>query len=463
MPIETQVLVIGAGPGGYVAALKLAKLGQKTLLVEKDRLGGVCLNVGCIPSKGLIHSAGILHKARKTPGLEAPDLRLNLSKAQDWKNAMVAGLSRGIAALAKGNNVEVLSGTARLTGPHEAEVTTSTGTEKVTFEKALLATGSRPIAIPGFDFDGTHVLSSTDVLDLREIPGRLLVIGGGAIGLELGTLFAKLGCQITVVEFLPQILSGLEPDLVAPVQRGLQRLGVEILTSAKARSFKTSPNGLLVSVETPAGDKVFETDKILLSVGRSPNTKDLGLESVDIACDSKSHILVNEAFQTKVDSIYAIGDVIGPPYLAHKASHEGLLAAARIAEKKAGTRGNIPAVVFTDPEIAAVGESEAAARSRGAEIVTGKFPFAALGKAQAIRETEGFVKLVADKNTHKILGGAIVGPGASDMIGEICLALKLGATLEDLGSTVHPHPTLSEALGEAAEAALGQAIHILQR
>ena len=463
MPLSTEVLVIGAGPGGYVAALKLGKLGKKTLLVEKDRLGGVCLNSGCIPSKAMIHLAGQVHKVRqaKAQGLEAPDLRLNWSKVVDWKDAMVQGLNRGIATLEKGNSVTVLNGTARLTAAHEAEVTTASGRETVSFEHAILATGSRPISLPGFDFDGKNTLSSTDALALREAPGRLLVIGGGIIGLELGTVFAKLGSQVTVVEFLPQVLAGVEPALVAPVLRGLQRLGASVMLGSKARGFKTAAGGLEVTVETPAGDKIVETDKILLCVGRAVNSKDLGLEALGIACDPKGHIMVNERYQTKVPHIYAIGDLIGPPYLAHKASREAILAALHIAGKPAEPRGAIPAAIFTDPEIAAVGESETEARGRGAEIITGRFPFSALGRAQAMRETEGFVKLVADKTSHKLLGASIVGPDASDLIGELCLAVKVGATVEDLAATVHPHPTLSEAIAEAAHACLGQALHIL--
>jgi dihydrolipoamide dehydrogenase len=463
MAIETEVLVIGAGPGGYVAALKLGKLGKKTLLVEKDRLGGVCLNNGCIPSKAMIHIAGQVHKLRKAKaqGLEAPDLRLTWSKVVDWKDLMVQGLNRGIATLEKGNNVSVMFGTARLTAAHEAEVTTPTGKETISFQQAIVATGSRPISIPGFDFDGTRVISSTEALALREVPGRLLVIGGGIIGLELGTVFAKLGSQVTIVEFLPQVLTGVEADLAAPVARGLQRMGVTVWTSSKAKSFKTAAGGMEVLVETPEGDKVVETDKVLVCVGRAVNSKDLGLEALGVAFDSKGHILVNEHYQTKQPHIYAVGDVIGAPYLAHKASREGTLAALHIAGKPVEPRGAIPAAIFTDPEIAAVGETEAEARARGAEVITGRFPFSALGKAQAMRETEGFVKIVADKSSHKVLGGAIVGPEAADLIGELCLAVKVGATLEDLGSTVHPHPTLSEAISEAAEACLGQALHIL--
>jgi dihydrolipoamide dehydrogenase len=364
MAISTEVLVVGAGPGGYVAALKLGKLGKKTLLVEKDRLGGVCLNSGCIPSKAMIHIAGQVHKLRKAKaqGLEAPDLRLTWSKVVEWKDLMVQGLNRGVAILEKGNSVTVLSGTARLKTANEAAVMTASGQETVNFQQAVLVTGSRPISIPGFDFDGTNVLSSTDLLALREVPGRLLVIGGGIIGLELGTIFAKLGSQVTVVEFLPQVLNGIEPDLVAPVLRGLQRMGATIWTSSKAKGFKAAAGGLEVMVETPEGNKTVETDKILLCVGRAVNSKDLGLEALGISCDTKGHILVNEHYQTKQPNIYAVGDVIGPPYLAHKASREGVLAALHIAGKPIEARGAIPGAIFTDPEIATVGETEAEAR-----------------------------------------------------------------------------------------------------
>ena len=464
MALSTEVLVIGAGPGGYVGAIKLGQLGKKVILVDKDKLGGECLNYGCIPSKALIHAAGLLHKAQKASavGLTASDMRLDWGKVQNWKNSMVSGFNRAVAGLTKGNNVTVMSATARLSGPQEAEITSASGKEIVRFSQAVIVTGSYPSSIPGFAFDGQYILSSKEALELTAAPKRLAVIGGGVIGLEIGTFFAKLGSKVTVIEFLPQLLSGLEPDLVLPVTRNLQKLGIEVLLNAKAKNWSAQEGGLTLAVEASQGEKTVEADKILLCVGRAPLTKDLGLEAAGVDTDAKGHIKVNEIYQTNVPSIYAAGDVIGPPYLAHKASREGMLAALAIAGHPRQERGAVPWAVFTDPEIACVGETETEARSRKAgRILVGRFPFSASGRAQAVRESDGFAKVIADEQSHKLLGAGFVGPNASDLIGEACLAVKLGATVEDIAATIHPHPTLNEAFQEAAQACVGQAIHIL--
>ena len=461
--LSTEVLVIGAGPAGYVGAIKLGKLGKKVLLVDRDKLGGECLNYGCIPSKALIHSASQLHKAQKAAaqGFEASGLKLDWAKVQAWKGSMIAGFVRGIAGLEKGNNVAVAFGTARLTGPNTAEITSAAGTEKIEFQHALLATGTRPMSIPGFAFDGKDILSSKEALELAAPPKSLLVIGGGVIGLEIGTVYAKLGTKVTVVEFMPQLLPGLEPELILPVSRGLQKLGVAVHLNSKAKAAAARDGLLSVTIETPEGVKTVEAEKILLSVGRAPITKDLGLEAAGVKTDAKGHIQVDASCRTDVPNIYAAGDVVGPPYLAHKASREAIVAALAISGFPGSERGAVPWAVFTEPEIAYVGETEAEAKARGARVLVGRFPFAASGRAQAVREPEGFVKVIADFETHRVLGAGIVGPNASDLIGEACLAVKLGATVEDIASTIHPHPTLSEAFMEAAEACLGEAIHIL--
>lgn len=461
MAIETEVLVIGAGPGGYVGAIKLGKFGKKVLLVDKDKLGGECLNYGCIPSKALIHAAGLLHKSKKasTIGLEG-ELKVDWSRVQAWKNGIISSFNRGIEGLAKGNNVAVKSGLIRLTSPHHAEISSQSAKETVQFEQALLVTGSRPINIPGFAIDGQNVLSSKEALELTQAPPRLVVIGGGVIGLEIGAFFAKLGSRVTVVEFMPQILPGIESDLVLPVQRQLQKLGIALLIQSQAKAYRSEKGVLMITVETPNGENTLEADKILLSVGRAPSSKDLGLQAAGVETDTQGHIKVNESYQTSCPSIYAAGDVIGPPYLAHKASREAILAAQAITGFSLEEHGAIPWAVFTDPEIAFVGENESEARARGAQILIGRFPFSALGRAQAIHEPEGFVKVIADKETHRILGTGIVGPNASDLIGEASLAVRLKATIEDMAATIHPHPTLSEAFQEAALACLGQAIHI---
>ena len=305
-------------------------------------------------------------------------------------------------------------------------------------------------------------MSSKEALELKEAPASLVVIGGGVIGLEIGTFYAKLGTKVTIVEFLPQVLPGLEPDLILPVTRNLQKLGIEVLLQAKAKSYALKEGGLTVTVETADGVRTLEAgEDPPQRPGRAPITKDLGLEAAGVQTDPKGHIAVNSLYQTNVPNIYAAGDVVGPPYLAHKASREAILAALSIAGFSGEEHGAVPWAVFTDPEIAYVGETEAEAKARGAQVLLGKFPFSASGRAQAMRETDGFVKIVADQETHRVLGVGIVGPDASDLIGEACLAVKLGATVEDVASTIHPHPTLSEAFMEAAEACLGQAIHIL--
>ena len=462
MAIETEVLVVGAGPGGYVGAIKLGKLGKKVLLVDKDKLGGECLNYGCIPSKALIHAAGQVYKAKKAEahGLSAPGLSLDWAKVQAWKSQLIGGFNRGIAGLAKGSGVALMTGTVRFTGPNAAEVQTAAGVEDVAFQHALIVTGSRPIQIPGFAFDGQTVLSSKEALELTQAPKSLVVVGGGVIGLEIGTFFAKLGTKVTVVEFLPQLLTGVEPDLILPVTRNLQKLGIDVLLQAKAKSYAKTEGGVKMEVETSGGMKTIEAEKILLSVGRAPITKDLGLEAARVSCDSKGHILVNAHYQSKAPHIYAAGDVVGAPYLAHKASREGILAALHICGQPGEPLGAVPWAVFTDPEISFVGETEAQVRARGGETISGRFPFSASGRAQAVRETDGFVKVIADKETHRILGTGIVGPSASDLIGEAVVAVGIGATCEDIASFIHPHPTLNEAFQEAAEACLGQAIHV---
>lgn len=448
---SAQVLVVGAGPGGYVCAIKLAKLGKKVLLVDKDKLGGECLNYGCIPSKALIHAAGLGHKVKKAAaiGVAAPGLSVDWSRVVGWKAGVLAGLNRGIGALLKGNGVEHLAGEARFTGPREASV----GPETVRFESAVIVTGSRPIALPSLPVDGSRVITSKEALELTEAPARLLVVGGGVIGLEIGMFFAKLGSKVTVVEMTGQLLPGVEADLLAPVTRSLSSLGVEVLLNSKV----LDAGG---RVQTPEGERTVEADRILLSVGRSPNTRGLGLEAAGVGVDPKGFIPVNDRYQTSAPHIYAAGDVVGPPYLAHKASREGMLVAAAIAGRHVEPRGPVPSAIFTDPEIAFVGETAAEAEKRGLQVRSGRFPFSALGRAQTTRETEGFVKIVAEQGSGLILGVSIVGPGASDLIGEACLALRMKATLEDAANTVHPHPTLCEAFAEAAEAVQGQAIHL---
>ncbi len=460
----TQLLVIGGGPGGYVAAIRAAQLGVETTLVEREEVGGICLNHGCIPSKALIHGATLAHKIPqlKELGIEVKGLRVDAAQLQAWKQEVVRKLTSGVEQLLRANGVQILKGTAVFQSPKKVLIESEHGTQAVEFKHCILATGSRSIELPGFEFDGEVVLGSRHALQLTEIPEKLVVIGGGYIGLELGTVFAQLGAKVTVIEMMEQLLPGTDPELVRVVERRLKDLGVEVHTQSKAKALRKGKSGATLTAETPKGEISVDADRVLVSVGRKPNTQGIGLEKAQIELDGRGFVKVDDRLKTTHPRVWAIGDVAGPPMLAHKASHEGLVAAEIIAGKPAGPDWQaVPAVIFTDPEIAYVGLTEREAREQGYDVVTGRFPFTALGRALSLGETDGFVKVVADRTSHVVLGVQIVGPEASTLIGEATLAVEMGARLEDLALTVHAHPTFPEALMEAAEAALGQPIHIL--
>ena len=465
MSIKTDVLIIGGGPGGYVAAIKLGQLGKRSVLVDRDKLGGECLNYGCIPSKALISAAGTAYKSKKAKeaGFDETSPKIDWDKVVAWKGQMIGGFVKNVGVLVKGNKSEFVNGVAKFTSRRTALITKPDGaTETVEFDQALIATGSEPIGIPGFAVDGVNVVGSKEALDLQKAPDALAVIGGGVIGLEIGTFFAKLGTKVTVVEFTDSILPVIERDMSAIVARSLGKLGVDILVGSKAKSWTKKGKRLELIVETPEGVKKLACDKILLAVGRVPRSKNIGLEELGVELDKRGHVVVDTEMLSSVDNIYAIGDVIGQPYLAHKASREGILAAQSIAGKPLEARGAVPWAVFTDPEISWVGQTEAEAKAAGLKVVVGKFPFAASGRAQAVRETEGFCKVVAEKDSGRIVGAGFVGSNAADLIGEACLAVSVGVTLEQVAQTIHPHPTLNEAFAEACEVALGHPIHILQ-
>jgi len=466
MSIQTDVLIVGGGPGGYVAAIKLGQLGKRSLVVDRDKLGGECLNYGCIPSKALIEAAGVFNKGKKAKeaGFEGgAAAKIEWDKIVSWKDQMIGGFVKNVGVLVKGNKSEFLNGSAKFTSAHTAIVEKAGGgSETVEFAHAIVATGSESVSIPGFAVDGVHVLGSKESLDLNKVPEGLVVIGGGVIGLEIGTIFAKLGTKVTVVEFTDSLLPVIERDLSAIVGRSLAKLGVDVHLGSKAKSWAKKGKRLEVAVETPEGIKKIACDKILLAVGRAPRSKDLGLEKIGVELDKRGHVVVDTELLSSVSNVYAIGDVVGQPYLAHKASREGVLAAQSIAGMPLEPRGHVPWAVFTDPEISWVGLTDAEAKATGFETLVGKFPFTALGRAQAVRATEGFCKVVADKNDHRILGAGFVGAHASDLIGEACLAVSVGATLEQVSQTIHPHPTMNEAFMEACDAALGHPIHILQ-
>jgi dihydrolipoamide dehydrogenase len=466
--IRVEALVIGAGPGGYVAGIRLGQLKKKALVVEKDKPGGICLNVGCIPSKALINAAKIYDKARHGGeiGILADNLRVDMAKMQSWKGDVVSKLTGGVRALLKANGCDYRTGTARLISRNVVEVTEKGGKTTVEADHIVIATGSRPIEIPGFKFDGNRIVDSTGALDFAAVPDRLLVIGGGYIGIEIGTLYAKLGAQVTVVEALPNILPGNDPEIVQLVARKLKKLGVELVTGGKAKSWTEKGGRAAVTVEIDGQsgkETVFEADKVLVAVGRRPNSEGLGLEEVGVKID-RGFVPVDRRMATSVPGIYAIGDVAGQPMLAHKASREAEVVAEVIAGHNAELDVRcIPAVIFSDPEVASAGLTAGEAENRGRKIKVGKFPFAALGRAIANADTDGFVKVVIDATSKEVLGIHIVGNGASDIIAEAALAIEMGALADDISLTIHAHPTLPEAILEAAKASLGEAIHIQNR
>lgn len=464
--MKINTVVIGGGPGGYVAAIRLAQLGIETLVIEKENLGGVCLNVGCIPSKAVIHAAKSFYKAKNefgNMGIKISDPQLDFPAMISWKDKITQKLSSGIGGLLKGNRVSVLKGTASFVSKNQIEVLETSGTKTtVDFENCIIATGSSPIALPAFPVEQAKIVDSTGALALKKLPASMIVVGGGYIGLELGMAYAKLGTKITVVEFADSVLSAFDKDIVQVIEKKIKKLGIDVLTGTKAQSFKDSGTQVTLVCETPTGVREVTADHLFISIGRKPNTGGMNLEKLGVELDKHGFIKVNEMLQTSVSGIFAIGDVAGQPMLAHKASKEGEIAAEVIAgHKSVMDVRQIPAVVFTDPEVGQAGLSEKEAKAKGLNITVSRFPYAAIGRALTTDETDGFVKFISDATTREVLGITIVGANASDLISEACLAIEMGAFVEDIALTVHPHPTFGEILMEAAKGNLGEAIHML--
>ncbi|MDD5306002.1 MAG: dihydrolipoyl dehydrogenase [Deltaproteobacteria bacterium] len=466
---SADLVILGAGPGGYVAAIRGAQLGLETIVVEDGQVGGVCLNWGCIPSKALIHAADTLHVLRADAaemgirGVEGASL--DAGAMQEWKGGIVKKLVTGVKTLFKGNGVTLVNGRGTLLSLTEVEVATKDGPVRVTARKGvILATGGSPIDLPALPRDGETVIGAREAVSLGRIPGRVAVIGGGVIGLELGTVLRKLGAEVTVVELLPTILPGMDPDVVSAVARRLRQLKMEVLTSARAEAVERRGQGAALTVTREGEARTIEVDKVLVAVGMRPVATGIGLEALGVRTDKRGFVETDERCCTSVPGVYAVGDLAGQPMLAHKASFEGEIAAEAIAGHGERTRKKaIPSAVFTDPEVGSVGLTEPDAVAAGHEVKVGRFFFAASGKAMALQETGGLAKVVADARTGRILGAHIAGPHASDLLAEAALAVELGLEPRRVGEIVHAHPTLSEVLCEAMLAVTGEAIHAVRK
>lgn len=461
--IELDTVVIGAGPGGYVAAIRAAEMGQKVAIIEREFIGGVCLNVGCIPSKALI-SAG--HRFQETLngstfGVSAENVKLDFTKTQDWKeNKVVHTLTSGVEMLLKKHKVEIITGEAFFVDEHNLRVMTEKNAQTYTFNNAIVATGSRPVEIKGFKF-GKRILDSTGGLNVPEVPKKFVVIGGGYIGSELAGAYANLGSEVTILEGSPSILPNFEKDMIKLVEADFAKKNVKIQANAMAKEAIETADGVTVKYTVDGKEESIEADYVMVTVGRRPNTDDLGLEQAGVKIGDRGLIEVDAQGRTNVSSIFAIGDIVPGAALAHKASYEAKIAAEAISGKKVAVDYKaMPAVCFTDPELATVGLTIAEAKAKGLNAKASKFPMAANGRAISLDKMEGFVRLVTEVDTNTLLGAQVAGAGASDLISELSLAVESGMNVEDIALTIHPHPSLSETVMDASELALGLPIHI---
>ena len=455
--LHAEVLVIGAGPGGYSAAFRAADLGAKVVLVERwNVLGGVCLNVGCIPSKALLHAAKVIDEAEDmgAHGVTFAKPTVDIDKLREWKKSVITRLTGGLAGMAKQRKVTTVTGIGKFASANTVEVTADDGSKKiVSFDKAIIAAGSEPVTLPFIPHDDRRVIDSTGALALVDVPKRMLVLGGGIIGLEMATVYNALGTKVTIVELMDQIIPGADKDIVAPLAKRIGKKYENILLKTKVVAVKAEPEGLRVTFEAADGamsDDVF--DKVLVAVGRKPNGKLIGAEAAGVAVDERGFIAVDKQMRTNVPNIFAIGDIVGQPMLAHKATHEAKVAAeVACGHNSAFDAKVIPSVAYTDPEVAWVGVTENEAKAKGLNYGKASFPWAASGRALSLGRDEGVTKAIFDEDTKQLIGCGIVGPGAGDLISEAALAIEMGADAEDIGLTIHPHPTLSETIGLAAE------------
>ncbi|MFY8205669.1 MAG: dihydrolipoyl dehydrogenase, partial [Arenimonas sp.] len=450
-----QLVVIGSGPGGYTAAFRAADLGMDVILVERyQQLGGVCLNVGCIPSKALLHAANVIEEVKHVAeiGLDFGVAKIDLDKLRAHKEKTVGTLSKGIAGMAKQRKVRTVTGIAEFASANRLSITTEKGVETIDFAQCIIAAGSQPVKLPAFPWQDPRVMDSTDALMLADVPKRLLVVGGGIIGLEMACVYSALGSAVTVVEFMDQLMPGADPDLVKPLQTLLKKRGVAIHTSCKVTQVTAGKKALSAEFEGASVPEGKDYERVLVSVGRSPNGGKLKAENAGVQVSERGFITVDKQMRTNVPHIFAIGDLVGQPMLAHKATHEAKVAAEVAAgHKREWVARVIPSVAYTDPEIAWVGLTETEAKAKGIAYEAGKFPWAASGRAIGIGRTEGFTKLLFDPATHRVIGAGIVGSHAGDLIAEIALAIEMGCEAADIGHTIHPHPTLSETVAMAAE------------
>jgi dihydrolipoamide dehydrogenase len=452
--MNCQLVVLGAGPGGYTAAFRAADLGMDVVLIERyAQLGGVCLNVGCIPSKALLHAAEVIEEAKQAAdyGVSFSEMKLDLTKLRQHKEKVVGSLNAGLASMAKQRKVRTVTGVGQFISSHQIEIATADGKKILQFEQCIIAAGSQPVKLPGFPWEDARVMDSTDALMLHDVPKSLLVIGGGIIGLEMATVYRSLGSDVTVVELGEQLMPGADVDLVKPLADRLKKLGVMIHLKTKAVKVDAKKDGIHVGFEGVAPARnIF--DRVLVAVGRTPNGGKLNAQLAGVDVTDRGFIPVDKQMRSNVPHIFAIGDVVGNPMLAHKSTHEGKLAAEVAAgEKREWLARVIPSVAYTDPEVAWVGVTEAEAKAKGLHVGVGKFPWAASGRAIGIGRTEGFTKLIFDEATHRIIGGGIVGLNAGDLIAEVVLAIEMGCEAGDIGNSIHPHPTLGESIGMAAE------------